>query len=202
MIRRIGELWPKSLLYWGALFFLASLAVFRKATILHGLLSLKPSEIWSDIVRLPATVDDGFAAAFVIVAAFFYGTRRIYAFHPVFHAPYLGWLSLTPYDGRQPLPLGPVHLGLWDIPFLALVSVPIVYVPWMPWYGAAMVVVTGYLMLTIGIIQVAASSNWSRVVIALLACVAALLHYPWLAAIVLLGAYILARVLIKRTLSR
>ena len=84
VLRKVFELWPGSMYYWGVLLIVGTFAVLRKATIFSEVYYLGPSEIWPEIVRLPSSVDSRWATAFVIIAAFFYGTRRIYAFHPGF----------------------------------------------------------------------------------------------------------------------
>ena len=76
---------------------------------------------------------DGLAA--VIMAA--YGVFRVAAFHPVFRPKYRGWLEQTPWTGRKPLPLGPIHLVWQDVVVLGIVVLALHGTPlgrlWAPW---------------------------------------------------------------------
>ncbi|MSR60455.1 MAG: hypothetical protein EXS05_22910 [Planctomycetaceae bacterium] len=51
---------------------------------------------------------------FLPIAACLYGGYRVYLLHPIFQNSYREWLSRTPWSGRLPLPLGPVHLVTQD----------------------------------------------------------------------------------------
>jgi hypothetical protein len=55
-------------------------------------------------------------------AAAAYGGYRVLAFHPAIRPRYFAWLSSTPWTGRKPLPLGPVHIVGQDV-LLAVVVV-------------------------------------------------------------------------------
>jgi hypothetical protein len=67
--------------------------------------------------------------ATVIVAMLLYGLHRVTSFHPLFDDQYREWLCQTPYDGSQPLPLGPVALDWRDAVFVS-VFVPLgIYSP-------------------------------------------------------------------------
>lgn len=59
----------------------------------------------------------------VATMAFFavsYAVYRVWAFHPAFRPVYSRWLAGTPWTSRKQLPLGPVHLVLQDVLFLAM----------------------------------------------------------------------------------
>lgn len=46
----------------------------------------------------------------LVIGLVVYGCYRVAGMHPFYRPDYAQWLSLTPWDGRLPLPLGPVHL--------------------------------------------------------------------------------------------
>lgn len=67
------------------------------------------------------------------------GVRRVSDFHPYYHDAYGGWLRLTPWTSRLPLPLGPAHLvpqdalrlglalAVWHDPMISRCYLPLVF---------------------------------------------------------------------------
>lgn len=51
-----------------------------------------------------------------------YAFYRVCGFDPFYDDKYRTWLSLTPYDGKRPLPFGPIHLVETDFIWLALLT--------------------------------------------------------------------------------
>lgn len=54
------------------------------------------------------------------IVAVYHGAFRVGAFHPLYRPGYLQWLQTTAWDGRKPLPLGPVQLVAQDLVLLAV----------------------------------------------------------------------------------
>ena len=54
-------------------------------------------------------------AIVVCIAAALYGIGRLGYYHPRRREAYRLWLEQTPWTSRQPLPLGPAHLGWRDL---------------------------------------------------------------------------------------
>jgi hypothetical protein len=91
----------------------------------HGVVPIVPEELLKS--------RDGVVA--VIMAA--YGVFHLAAFHPIFRAQYRGWLELTPWTSRKPLPLGPIHLVWQDVLVLGIAALALHGTPlgwlWMLW---------------------------------------------------------------------
>ncbi len=56
----------------------------------------------------------------LIAAAVMLGMVRAHAFHPLYQPGYRNWLMVTPWTGRVPLPMGPIHLVPQDAVLLML----------------------------------------------------------------------------------
>jgi hypothetical protein len=56
----------------------------------------------------------------VVFACCLYGAFRIASTHPAFHKDYLTWLRSTPWNAKQPLPKGPVHMVWQDAVILGV----------------------------------------------------------------------------------
>ena len=85
----------------------------------------------SDTLQELAEMRTVFLGAASLLSAFLYGLHHATAHHPFYRYHYRKWLAMTPYDGTQPLPLGPVRLGPRDIVNLALfATVAVIGEPW------------------------------------------------------------------------
>jgi hypothetical protein len=72
----------------------------------------------------------------VCVTAVSFGASRVFKFHPLFHADYRRWLKSTPWNFRQPLPVGPIHLVPQDVAIALLLmamawdhEIPVLRIP-------------------------------------------------------------------------
>lgn len=57
------------------------------------------------------------SVAVVKFAAVLYAAFRVLAYHPFYRPGYRGWLELTPWTSRSPLPVGPPHV-VWEDGFV------------------------------------------------------------------------------------
>jgi hypothetical protein len=74
--------------------------------------------------------------AYVLLVIVAFGVFRVVGFHPIFRPKYRKWLMLTPWDYRQPLPLGPLYLLPQDLLVIAVATLgaydsqsPVVAIP-------------------------------------------------------------------------
>jgi hypothetical protein len=79
---------------------------------------LSVPEIAEETSRQFLKARDGSVAAMMAV----FGIFRVTAFHPLFRLKYRTWLEHTPWTGRKPLPLGPIHL-VWQDAILVGVAI-------------------------------------------------------------------------------
>lgn len=90
-------------------------------------LALAARAFWGPRGEAAITAVSPVAGLFAVMGGFGYGGFRG-SFLPFPDTPYRAWLLTTPYDGRKPLPLGPVHLVPQDLLVLgALEAVLVAY---------------------------------------------------------------------------
>ncbi len=69
-----------------------------------------------------AMVGHHLAGIALVFAAATLGVYRASVFHPVFRKSYRQWLESTPWDGRQPAPLGPIAWTPQDVAIIAAMA--------------------------------------------------------------------------------
>ena len=140
-------------------------------------------------------------AGVVCVAAAFYGMARLPRYHPHSKDAYAAWLEQTPWTSRQPLPLGPVHLGWRDLLVLAALTAGALHAGLHP---AWPLVVFGALHLTsaaTALVGTGAAPEATALGFGVPALVF-LTDRPWAALLLTAGIYPLAFEGLRRSLAR
>jgi hypothetical protein len=76
-----------------------------------------------------------------------YGAFRVCAFYPIYRPQYFQWLLTSAWDGRKPLPLGPVYLVLQDVALVGACCLLILRNPNCDWEHLCLSFFTAYLLL-------------------------------------------------------
>lgn len=138
----------------------------------------------------------------LLFAGGLYGAYRVLAFHPVLRPSYRAWLEMSPWTGRKPLPLGPIHLVLQDVLLIGLVMAA----GW-PLHGPGMLdVLASFALAYLAILGISlALTGGSVAAYAVAFCLGLEVRvwrdsYLWLA--VALMTYLLGYVSLRRALAR
>jgi hypothetical protein len=92
-------------------------------TLVVAYLILEAPFLYLEMMNMGPAGDDSLRPGriLLIISSLACGIRRVMASHPRYDGPYKGWLELTPWTSRKPLPLGPVAPIWGDGAYMAMI---------------------------------------------------------------------------------